>query len=268
MENLSIFIESGANQTIKLTASLFEKKGREKSGLFVIEGERFVSELLAGDVPVQPSYFMAAEGFAQKRDMAAYETAAPLYIVRDAAFKQLSDVETPQGILAVCKQRHCAPEDLCTGDAPILLVLEEMQDPGNVGTILRTADAAGLDGVILSAGAADVYNPKVLRAAAGALFRIPVAAGCDLAAVIPMLQAHSISVYAAVADTGCAPYACDFTRGTAVLIGNEARGLSAEAAALADTRITLPMPGRAESLNAAMAGGILVYEAVRQRQVL
>ena len=267
MNVLSILIESPANQTVKLAASLFEKKGRDRSGLFALEGERFVAELLA---PQQNSgfrirFFMASESFAAKKEIEAYDAVAETYIVRDDVFRRISDVETPQGILAVCEQQQHAPEDLLNRENPLLLILEEMQDPGNLGTALRLADAANADGVILSAGSADVYNPKALRAAAGSALRVPFAAGCDLATVLPMLQARGVRVYAAMPHATTFPYAHDLTKGTAFMIGNEARGLSAEAAALADAQISLPMPGNAESLNAAMACGILVYEAVRQR---
>ena len=255
-----------ANPTVKLTASLFEKKGRDKSGLFVLEGERFVAELLAQDAhDFRIRFFMASDGFSQKRELDIYEAVAETYIVRDDVFRRLSDVETPQGILAVCEQKHRTPEDLLNGKNPLILLLEEIQDPGNLGTALRLADAANADGVILSAGSADAYNPKALRAAAGSALHVPFASGCDMATVIPMLQARGIAVYAAMPHADALPYSLDLTKGTAFAIGNEARGLSAETAALADASVTLPMPGRAESLNAATACGILVYEAVRQR---
>ena len=268
---MSIQIESAANPTVKLTASLFEKKGRDKSGLFVLEGERFVAELLpldetgAAGHSFRARHFMASEGFAQKRELDAYEAVAEVYIVKDEVFRRISDVETPQGILAVCEQQRHTPEDLLHGENPLILLLDEMQDPGNLGTALRLADAAGADGVILSKGSADAYNPKALRAAAGSALHVPFASDCDMASVIPMLQARNIAVYAAMPHVDTLPYALDLTKGTAFLIGNEARGLSPETAALADAQVTLPMPGRAESLNAATACGILVYEAVRQR---
>ena len=263
---MAIFLESSSNQTIKLAASLYEKKGRDRSGLFVLENERFVNELLSDAAKgFRVSFFMASEGFAQKNALDAYEAAADTYIVKDALFRRISDVETPQGILAVCEQRHYAPEDCISGDSPLLLLLDEMQDPGNLGTLLRLADAAGANGVLLSAGSADVYNPKVLRAAAGSALHVPFATGCDFNDTIPALQQRGIAVYAAMPNVQALPYALDMQKPTAILIGNEARGLSDALADICDARITLPMPGYAESLNAAMAGGILLYEAVRQR---
>ena len=261
---MPVLIESGSNQTVKLTASLYEKKGRDKSGLFLIEGERFVNELLTQNAfPV--SFFLLSEGFAAKRDIDGYEEIADTYIVKDTLFRRISEEETPQGILAVCEQKRYAPEDILQGDNPLLLLLEEMQDPGNLGTALRLADASGADGVLLSPGCADVYNPKVLRAAAGSILRVPFASGIPMAEAIPILRARGVAVYAAMPDADALPYAFDLTKPAAFLVGNEARGLSVEASTAASAQIALPMPGGAESLNAAMACGILMYEAVRQR---
>jgi len=266
VNDTSVYIESHANATVKLAASLFDKKGRDKSGLFVIEGERFANELLAEETHnFRIAFFMISEAFAGKKPITAYEAVADTYVVRDDVFRRVSNVETPQGILAVCEQQHHTPEDFINGENPLLLVLEEMQDPGNLGTALRLADAAGASGVILSAGSADIYNPKVMRAAAGSILHLPFAAGCNLHTVIPALQNAGITVYAAMPDADAYPYAFDMRKGTAILIGNEARGISPEAAELCGAQVALPMPGHAESINAAMAGGILMYEAVRQR---
>jgi len=261
---LPVFIESGSNQTVKLAASLYEKKGRDKSGLFLIEGERFVNELLSAHC-FRVSFFFLSESFAAKRGADGYEDVADTYIVKDALFRRVSEEETPQGILAVCEQKRYAPEDLLQNENPLLLLLEEMQDPGNLGTALRLADAAGATGVLLSPGCADVYNPKALRAAAGSILRVPFASGVPMGEAVPMLRARGVSVYAAMPGANALPYAFDLTKPSAFLIGNEARGLSPETSAIASAQIALPMPGGAESLNAAMACGILMYEAVRQR---
>ena len=264
---MPIRIESASNQTVKLAASLYEKKGRDKSGLFPLEGERFVGELLTQKHSFRVSFFLLSDSFAAKHvgGVDAYEDLADTYIVPDALFRRVSEEEAPQGVLAVCEQKRHAPEDFLANDNPLLLILEEMQDPGNLGTALRLADAAGATGVLLSPGCADAYNPKALRAAAGSILRVPFAANVPVGEAVPLLRAHGVSVYAAMPDAEALPYAFDLTKPAAFLVGNEARGLSPEASCLADAQVALPMPGGAESLNAAMACGILMYEAVRQR---
>jgi len=192
----------------------------------------------------------------------------PAIIVSDSRFASLSDTVTPQGIMAVCEKRTFTLSDVLSHSSdenPFLIIGEQLADPGNIGTLIRTAAAAGASGVILSAGSGDIYNPKTIRAAAGAVLRIPVVEGVDLEETIPLLKQQGITVLAAHLKGAVLPYDLDLQQGLAVLIGNEARGLSDEVSDLADVRVKLPMAPDIESLNASVAGGILFYEVVRQR---
>ena len=144
---------------------------------------------------------------------------------------------------------------------------ENLNDPGNIGALIRTAAAAGTDGVILSAGSGDIYNPKVLRAAAGAILRIPIVTDAMLPDTIGLLKQAGYAIYAAHHRGDTLPYSLDLRGSFCWLIGSESHGISGEAAALADTRVRLPMANEVESLNASVAGSLLLYEAVRQRHV-
>ena len=146
-----------------------------------------------------------------------------------------------------------------------ILLAEELNDRGNLGTVIRTADACGADAVFLSKGSVDLYNPKVLRATMGSLFHVPVFQNIDLHALSEKMQAKQIPLYAAHLKGDRYPYALPLQDACAFLIGNEARGLSEDAAALCDAWVKIPMPGQAESLNASVAAGVLLYEVVRQR---
>jgi TrmH family RNA methyltransferase len=214
------------------------KKGRDETGQFIVEGEINVREIPDNWEIV---CYAAAETYANSRDLSALRRRAPCQILRDSVFGAISDTKTPQGILAVCRQKRCGLTDILRDNA-FLLMGEAIADPGNIGALIRTA------------------------AAAGAALCVPVAAGvADIAAAITTLKHAGIAVYAAHLKGGVYPYTLDLRAGFCFLIGNESRGLSDSAAELADSLVRLPMPGGIESLNAAVAGSILMYEAVRQR---
>lgn len=257
-------VQSYSNKTLKLVLSLYTNKGRAKSGMFVIEGKKFVDEL---PLHWEASFYVLSQTFFADNDITSYEGNADCYIVPDELFKRLADTTSPQGILAVAKQKIYQLEDILNGDNPLIIVLEETNDPGNLGTILRIGDAAGVTGILLSTGCVDIYNPKVLRAAAGAVFHLPIVTDSNLSEDIPKLKEKGIRVYASNLQAASYPYSMPLDRASAIIIGNEARGISEATAACADYNVKLPMPGAAESLNASVACGILVYEAVRQRLV-
>lgn len=257
-------IESRENKRLKWLNSLKIKKNREKEGLFLAEGLRFVSEILR-ETRVEVQCFVVSERFVAEQDMADYEKRAETLLLPDALFATLCDTEHPQGILAVCKKLAWEMDAVFAKKAPFLLLAEELNDPGNLGTVIRTADACGADGVFLSKGSVDLYNPKVLRATMGSLFHVPVFQDIALDMLAERLRENGVPLYAAHLRGNCYPYALDLTGACAFLIGNEARGLSEEAAALCDRLVKLPMPGQAESLNASIAAGVLLYEVVRQR---
>ena len=175
---------------------------------------------------------------------------------------------TPQGVLCVLKQFHDNREEMLRDKAPLFLLLENIQDPGNLGTMLRTGEGAGVSGIIMSRDTVDLYNPKVIRSTMGSIYRVPFYYADDFAAAVHQVQQAGVSVYAAHLR-GKNSYACqDYTKGTAFLIGNEGNGLREETAELADCYIRIPMEGKVESLNAAVASSILMYEAHRQRATI
>lgn len=258
-------ITSLQNSYVKTVASLSTAKGRKKSGMFIVEGLKSIMEL--GEEWTIDG-ILYTEDVEKATDLTPYKTRAKKdLLVDEKVMKHLSDTMTPQGIMAVVENKTWQLGSLLTKEHPFLILLEEVQDPGNLGTIIRTADAAGADGVILSKGCADLYNPKVIRSTMGSLFHLPVVVKQDLADIIPTLQGEGVKVYAAHLEGATYPYSLDFKEGTALLIGNEGSGLTKEIADLAHAYVKLPMEGRAESLNASVAASILAYEVLRQRLI-
>ena len=256
-----MIIRSKENQLYKFILSLGTKKGRDKAAAFIIEGERFVREALEY---CQVSHIALSESYAAKNTPPFFMEKQVVF--SDGLFNSIAATEHTQGILAVCEKTFSAPDISVEGKhGRLFLLVEDINDPGNLGAIIRAADAAGVDAIWLSPGCADLYNPKVLRGAAGSALHLPVVEGADLRSVISGMKDNGVAVYAAHLAGAAYPYGLDLTDCCAFLIGNEARGLKSETAALADVFIKLPMIGKAESLNAAMAAGILLYEALRQR---
>lgn len=250
------YLESLRNNIIKQTISLADKKNRDKTGLFVLEGERLVGEV----PPEMIEYAIVSESY-----NGSYPNTGNIYLTSDNIFKQFSDTVNPQGIVAVCKKFSYNPDDAFICETPLFVILENLQDPGNLGTIIRTADAAGADGVFLSKGTVDLYNPKVVRSTMGSIFHLPVYVGVDIEDIIIKCKKHNISTYAAHLGGVNTPYNAKLYKPSAILIGNEANGLTPQTATMADELLRIPMPGKAESMNASVAAAIMIYEAVRQR---
>ena len=253
--------------TLKQIKTLKTKKGRDDSGLFIIEGEKFVSEI-PNEWKVK-AYVISEEFSTANASYAdSLRSRAPVVVVPSRRFDSLSDTVTPQGIMAVCEKREFTLDDMLVS-APFLLIGECLADPGNIGTLIRTAAAAGASGAILSAGSGDIYNPKTVRATAGALLRLPVIEKADLNEILPALKARGVMILAACVDDNesILPYDLDLRRGCGMLIGNESKGLSAEGKSMADALVKLPMAEEIESLNASVAGAVLIYEVVRQRGI-
>ena len=258
-------ITSVSNNIIRFTASLKEKKYRDENGCFVIEGEKFTKEM-SDDWGVR--FFLISESYMQKHDIQWYENRAQTYAAGDKAFNKAASAETPQGVLAVCEKREYSAEKFLNDNDKediFLVALNEVSDPGNVGTIIRTADAGGACGVILSGNCADVYNSKTLRSTAGSIFHVPVIKSDDFMKTLEMLKNKGINTVASDVRSKKYPYSIDFTKKCCIIIGNEAKGLSAETVERCDETVKIPMFGGAESLNAAIAASTLIYEAVRQR---
>ncbi len=254
-------IESSQNKLIKEIKALGERKHRDEKGLFIADGLRFVSEI-PDSMNIDKMIF--TESFADKNDISAYRKRTACYVVSDRLFKELSETKNPQGIMAVCQRKEIRLTEIIKKNG-FYVIAEEMNDPGNLGTVIRTAHAAGVDGVILSKGSVDLYNPKVLRSTMGSIFKVPVVQNADLSETAEIMKGKGIKIYAAHLKGKKYHYDLKLDRGCAFMLGNEARGLSDSAAALCDDLVKIPMPGDAESLNASVAAAILIYEAVRQR---
>ena len=262
----------------EITALKKSKKARDEQGLFVAEGRKLFFEA-PRDRIVQ--VLMTREFAAEHPEvLSAIPKDTPAAVdVEEGRFHSLSDTKTPQGILTVMRKMEWDPDAVLasSGDpsrARLYCILENLQDPGNAGTILRTGEAAGVGAVFLTEGSVDLYSPKVIRSTMGAIFRVPhfvipqetdMQAFCSPAvSFVRKLRKQGIGVYAAHLRGSKAYTDCDYRRAAAFVIGNESKGESDELAAECSELIRIPMAGEVESLNAALAAGILLYEAVRQ----
>ncbi len=261
-------ITSLHNKEIKETAALLaRKKERDRRGLFVVEGPK-----MFGEAPMEriERVYLAQSAAAQMYEKYGDRLSGlSCETVSDEVFVRMSDTKTPQGILCLVRQQHYNIEEILRENKEkqmLFIILEDIQDPGNLGTIFRTAEAAGADGVIMSSWTADIYNPKTIRSTMGSVYRVPFFHVDQMEEAVRRLQKAGVAVYAAHLGGTAAYDACDYQKSTAFLIGNEAKGLREETAACADARITIPMAGKVESLNAAVASSILLFEAARQRR--
>ena len=238
----------------------------------MVEGVNVLEAALDGDADIE-ALFAAPE--AETECPALLDRAGRrgilIHRLGPGVLERVAGTVTPQPVLAVARRRPPTLADLPAGDAggagePKLLVVGvDVRDPGNAGTLIRSAEAAGAHGVLFSHGSVDVTNPKTVRASAGALFHVPVVEGCDPQEVLGVLGDLGLMRIAAVAHDGERPDRVDFCRPLALVFGNEAHGLPADVVDRVDARVTIPMPGRSESLNLGMAASILLYEARRQR---
>ena len=256
-------ISSSSNNTLKYIKSLQMKKARDEYGKFLIEGEKLFWEALDYNVPI--SMVLISQSYAESSKHQEYAAALterniPLYYADDRVFKGACETDTPQGIIAVAEKLNYDIDNIISGDKLSLILLHELRDPGNVGTIIRTADACGLDSVVISKGSADLYNGKTIRATMGSLFHIPVIQGVDTAEIIVKLKQRGVVTIGADPHSSINCTELPYQRKSAIIIGNESKGISSGIKEMLDINTTIPMPGRAESLNAGIAASILMYE--------
>ncbi len=259
-------ISSMSNAQVK-NLNLLQKKAkeREEQGVFVIEGIKMFEEARAAKL-LKKTYISESLHREIFEDDPDYFEGLDFEILTDAVFKEVSETKTPQGIMGLVMTVQYNPENMLSDPRACLLLLEDIRDPGNLGTMIRTAEGAGVTGIILSDSSVDVYNPKVIRATMGSIFRVPFYQAKDFYEELIRVKARGIEIYAAHLQG--IPYDTEgsFRKRCAFLIGNEANGLTEQASELADTLIKIPMQGKVESLNAAVAAAILMYEAARQRK--
>jgi TrmH family RNA methyltransferase len=265
-------ITSVNNDRVRKVVSYLEKsKARREDDVFVIEGMKMLRE--APVLQVREVYVTA-----RFLDKASEDDKEILWRygaeeVSEDVMKKMAATQTPQGVLAVVAQYHYTEEEVLEGynkddegAKPLILILENIQDPGNLGTMLRSGEGAGVTGMILSKGSADIYNPKVIRSTMGSIFRMPFIYVENLPEMIKKLSQNGISTYAAHLKGKKNYDEFDYTKPTAFLIGNEGNGLTKETADAASEYILIPMKGAVESMNAATSSAILTFEASRQRR--
>ena len=281
----SFTITSPTNKKIRFIRDLLQKgKARDRSGCFVAEGRHLFDE--APDEQLQEIYVAAS--YYRRIEQETKARHVPVYQVEDRLFEKISDTKSPQGVLCVVKSITYDSQDLLEKKDPLFLVLDQIRDPGNLGTIIRMGEAAGVDGIWLSDGCADPYQPKVVRSAMGALYRVPLvicraeqnAADAGESArekiagnkpvftgILAALKERDVRLYGSSLEASRPYDVPDYTKATAFVVGNESHGVREEVLAQCDERIIIPMQGQVESLNAAIAASLMVFEAARQRRV-
>lgn len=257
-------ITSVNNPIVKAAAELKKKKARQEQGLFLAEGLRTVEEAVESKSVVQVFYTAIEDDRTRAVLEKAAEKNIPLYCVPENVLKKIADTENPQGVIAVCHIQQIKLESLfATGE--MLLVLDRVGDPGNVGTMLRTADAAGIGGVVLLEGCVDVYAPKTVRSTMGSLFHVPVFTGAKEELFVKAAKRNGYDLLVTALDGADNLYKANLRGRIAFVMGNEANGVTQTLLQEADKRVYIPMAGRAESLNVAMAAGIVMFEALRRK---
>jgi len=256
-------ISSSSNSNVKYVKSLQMKKSRDEYGKFLIEGEKLFVEALDYKVPI--SMVLISQSYTESSKHQEYaavlsERNIPLCYADDKVFKGVCETDTPQGIIAVAAKLEYDIDSIISKDKLSLILLHELRDPGNVGTIIRTADACGLNAVVISKGSADLYNGKTIRATMGSLFHIPVIQGIDTAEIIVKLKQNGVVTIGADPHSSISCIELPYHSKSAIIIGNESHGISSGIKDMLDINATIPMPGRAESLNAGIAASILMYE--------
>ncbi|HUQ38569.1 MAG TPA: RNA methyltransferase [Acidimicrobiales bacterium] len=246
----------------RLRRLVARRSARQEEGVLVVEGAKLLGEAVQAGAAIE-SVFVAPGGDGPAVD-AAYAAGARVYALAAGVIERVADTTTPQPVAAVVKSVD-RPIDALRA-ATLVVVAVDVRDPGNAGTLLRSAEAAGADGVVCCDGSVDVYNPKTVRASAGSLFHVPVVVGGDPVAVLQQLGGWGLQRLGAAVGAGVAHTAADLTRPTAFVLGNEAHGLPEGVAGELDGLVHIPMAGRAESLNVGVASAVLCFEAARQRR--
>jgi TrmH family RNA methyltransferase len=272
MRSFEGYLGSVANPRVKEWAKLRERKHREREGKFLLEGVHLVKEALDAGWPLEVVAFDEGSGVLEQFAPYVEEAGAgpgrsgPVWIpVSPDIIAKCSETGTPQPIFAVALKRPLDGAQLFEADRSLVAVLDGVQDPGNVGTIVRSAAASGATAVVLGKGTADLYNPKTIRSTMGALFHVPVLEA-DLDVLLPQARERGIAVVGTSLQAAQSCYAYDFgARSVWLVLGNEGGGLSPQVAELVESNVIIPMSGRAESLNVAMAATVLLFEAQRQR---
>lgn len=253
-------IVSMQNGKIKQACQLKSQKERKKSGLFLVEGKKAMEEIPL-DWPVE--HFFVSEELGYIKTL---EARAPVYCVTEPMLQRIGTTESSQGMIAVCHQgNHEVSQIDLRKENQSFLLLENVQDPGNLGTMIRTADGFCFDAVFLSPGCADLYNPKVLRSTMGSLFHIPIVSQINTEVLLQEMKKNKVQILAASLQAETFLREISFESKLLWIIGNEGNGITEETLQFADKQVKIPMPGKAESLNASIAAGIVLYETSQRK---
>ena len=252
-------IKSKDNIKYKSAVKLLKKKYRDETGLYLLEGVKPLEDALAMGISIKTIFLceglQKAEAFPDKLCM----------VLDEKLFANLSDTGTSQGVIAVVEQKtYSFNEFSAEVSGGNVVIMDRLQDPGNIGTIIRTAEAAGYRGIVMIAGSGDVYSSKVVRAAAGSLFRMPVIKVSDADEAAETARALGLKLTVTCFENAVNCFDADLTENIALVIGNEGRGVSERLMELSDIRVKIPMQGSIESLNAAVAAGILMYQSQKK----
>ena len=247
---------------VKEIARLHQKDARYETGLFLLEGPQGLKELAQYPALAQETFVTESAAERYVGELSALERAGvPVELVSTRVMEKISDTKTPQGVVSVVHHIDVEFPEIVASKPKLVVLLDRIQDPGNAGTIIRAADAAGADAVVFSLGSVDPYNSKVVRSTAGSLLNVPVSVGVELSQAIPELQASGVQVLSTSAKGEGLPAMGRETLGkpSAWIFGNEAGGVDAKLASLADTTVSIPIYGSAESLNLATAASVCLY---------
>ena len=247
-------ITSRENSIYKQTAKLLRKKSRDETGQFLLEGTKPLRDALEMGIMIEKIF--ACQG-KEPEDWIPREKCV---FLEDTLFASLCDTVHSQGVIAVARKPEAAEEDFRAEPAGPVVVLDQLRDPGNAGTIIRTAEAAGFHGIIAVRGSVDLYAPKVVRSAAGSLLRMPVLTDVSAQEAIALIRDSGRTLVVTALEKAEDCFEAELPRRAALVIGNEGRGVSPSFLEAADRRVRIPMQGEIESLNAAVAAGILMYQ--------
>ncbi|MEG0332138.1 MAG: RNA methyltransferase [Clostridium sp.] len=248
------------NKLVKKAQKLKQKKYRESENLFIAEGIRFVECAIENnslEYILYSSKLYSTSGYERVLD-----SGLDTYEIEESVLESICDTVNPQGVIGVCRKSLYEVEDALGN---LVAIIDGVQDPGNMGTIIRTCDAAGVSGIVILKGTVDIYNPKVLRSTMGSIFHMPIVHIDSLLSIKSRLDEKNYNILATSLEAKLSLYDYDFSNNTAFILGNEANGVSSESFSLATDLIIIPMEGSAESLNVGVANGVIVYEALRQK---
>ncbi|MEX2416045.1 MAG: RNA methyltransferase [Paenibacillaceae bacterium] len=253
------------NNRVKQWAALRDRKYRDRENKYIIEGIHLVQEALTYSVPMETLIFSLDRGLPD--DVSQHlQAGVELIGVSEAVLAKICDTISPQAVVAIMHKSKTEVKDILDHHRSLVMVIDGIQDPGNLGTIIRSADAVGASAVLLGKGTVDLYNAKTIRATMGSMYHLAIAE-CDLNAILPLAKLQGVQVMSTRIEQSVSCYDADFTKDTWIIVGNEGQGVSRNIAQYADLFLHIPMLGKAESLNVAMASTVLLFEAMRQRRV-